>query len=136
MYTKNIKHHTFTQFIKFGIVGTLGFVVDAGVLALCMKALNMGPYSGRVVSFAMAVTITWFCNRHFTFKESPKNTPHKEFSQFVIVCLGGFALNYGTYAALIAIMPLIATYPTLGVAAGSLASLFFNFFTTKKIVFK
>ena len=123
------------QFIKFGIVGTLGFVVDAGVLALCMKFLDMDPYSGRVVSFLIAVTVTWFCNRHFTFKDSPKTSASIQFTKFAITCLGGFIFNYGTYALLITTAPLIATYPTLGVAAGSLVGMFFNFFAAKKIVF-
>lgn len=124
------------QFIKFGIVGTLGFIIDAGILTFCMKILSMGPYSGRVVSFCIGVTATWFCNRHFTFKDSPKNAPHKELPKFAIVCLGGFVFNYGTYATLIATTPLVGTYPILGVAAGSLAGMFFNFFAAKKLVFK
>jgi len=126
----------FQQFIKFGIVGVLGFIVDAGVLALCMNFLGMGPYSGRVVSFIVAVSVTWICNRHFTFKDSPRASAHIQLIKFSVVCLGGFTFNYGTYAALIANIPLVATWPTLGVAAGSLAGMFFNFFASKKVVFK
>ena len=49
---------------------------------------------------------------------------------------GGFTLNYGMYALLIATVPLVRAYPPLGVAAGSLAGLFFNFFLSRRIVFK
>ena len=137
------------QFFKFGIVGVVGFIVDAGVLALCMKVGGLGPYEGRLVSFLIAVTVTWLGNRHFTFKEKPTpaathaspvtptaTTATKQWFQFLIVCLGGFALNYGTYAALMATCPLVAAWPTLGVAAGSLAGMFFNFFTSKNFVFR
>lgn len=123
------------RFFRFGLVGTLGFFVDAGVLKLCTQAGPMGLYEGRVVSFLAAVTVTWFFNRRFTFKDSPKAPLFIQWTRFSVVCLGGFAFNYGAYAALISLVPYVAENPTLGVAAGSVAGLFFNFFGAKKIAF-
>ena len=54
------------QFLRFGLVGTAGFVVDAAALTAAM-ALGLGPYGGRVVSYLAAVTFTWAMNRRFTF---------------------------------------------------------------------
>lgn len=126
-----------TQFFKFGVVGTLGFIVDAGVLYGCMLLLGMGPYAGRVVSFLAGVTITWFCNRHFTFKSSQRaDSLHLQWSKFFVVCLGGFVFNYGAYALLVTHSPLVAIYPVIGVAVGSLTGMFFNFFAAKHMVFK
>jgi putative flippase GtrA len=48
----------------------------------------------------------------------------------------GFACNYGTYAALIAGVPLVREFPVLGVAAGSLAGMAGNFLLSKRYVFK
>jgi putative flippase GtrA len=47
----------------------------------------------------------------------------------------GALVNYGTYAALVASVPLVATRPVLGVAAGSVAGLVFNFTLSKLWVF-
>ena len=124
------------QFIKFGLVGVVGFLVDAGVLRFCMTELGMGPYAGRIVSFMAAVTATWLCNRHFTFRGQGSGSTRAQWARFVAVCLGGFVFNYGAYALLIATQPVVAAYPVLGVAAGSLAGMFFNFFASRRLVFR
>ena len=51
------------QFLRFGLVGTAGFVVDAAALTAAMAWLGLGPYGGRVVSYLAAVTFTWAMNR-------------------------------------------------------------------------
>lgn len=40
------------QFLRFGLVGTAGFVVDAAALTAA-TALGLGPYGGRVVSYTL-----------------------------------------------------------------------------------
>ena len=35
-----------SRFLRFAIVGGVGFVVDAGVLALLLWATPLGPYFG------------------------------------------------------------------------------------------
>ena len=124
------------QFIKFGIVGVVGFGVDVGVLNLCMAEFGMDHYWGRVVSFCAAVTTTWICNRYFTFRGQGSGAAHAQFAKFAIVCVGGFVFNYGTYAFLILTQPLVVEYPSIGVAAGSIAGMFFNFFASKRVVFR
>jgi putative flippase GtrA len=49
--------------------------------------------------------------------------------------LGG-VVNYAVYAVLVTLVPVVAAYPVLGVAAGSLAGLVFNFTASKKWVFR
>lgn len=124
------------QFFKFGLVGVIGLGVDITMLAFCMDALGMGPYLGRVFSFIVAASTTWICNRLFTFRGEGQGSPGAQWMKFLIVSAGGFILNYGTYAALIAGSPLVRQYPSLGVAAGSLAGMFFNFFVSRRVVFR
>ncbi|MGH8576331.1 MAG: GtrA family protein, partial [Gammaproteobacteria bacterium] len=47
------------RFLRFGLVGTAGFVVDAAALTAAMAWLGLGPYGGRVVSYLAAATFTW-----------------------------------------------------------------------------
>jgi len=125
------------QFFKFGLVGIIGYVVDVAVLAFCMRVFGMGPYTGRIFSFLAGASTTWICNRLFTFRGQGRDDhAGVQWAKFVIVCTGGFALNYGTYALLVATSPLVREYLPLGVAAGSLAGMFFNFFAAKRLVFR
>ena len=124
------------QFVKFGLVGVVGFGVDVGVLKLGMLVFGFGPYSARALSFCAAVFTTWICNRSFTFRGQRGGSASREGLTFLLVCCGGFVLNYGTYAALVASVPFILHHPEGGVAAGSLAGMFFNFGLSKKLVFR
>jgi putative flippase GtrA len=122
-----------TRFAKFFMVGTLGFLVDSGVLYL-MTSLGLDPYTGRVISFLCAATTTYLGNRFFTFSDR-KGHAGKQWLGFLLVSCGGFVINYGTYALLVANVPFIREYLILGVAAGCLAGMFFNFSGASKLVF-
>jgi putative flippase GtrA len=124
------------QFLRFGVVGTVGFVVDSAVL-LGMLALGLGPYGGRIVSYLAAASTTFALNRAWTFRAANRDAPvAAQWGRFVLLNLVGFAANYGTYAALIATTPLVAAQPVLGVAAGSLAGMFINFALSRRFVFR
>ncbi len=123
------------EMLRFGVVGGAGFVVDAGVL-LAMLALGMGPYGGRVVSYLAAASATYALNRAWTFADRPKSqNPLRQWALFVLLNLLGFACNYGTYAALLTWVPLVAAWPVLGVAAGALAGMTGNFLLSRRFVF-
>jgi len=124
------------QFGKFGMVGVVGFGVDVAVLYLLMNATDLGPYVSRVLSFLSASSTTWALNRNFTFRGQHDGSLWRQWAKFVATNSVGGALNYSTYAALIAYSPLVAAHLVLGVAAGSIAGMFFNFTAAKKLVFK
>jgi putative flippase GtrA len=126
---------TALQFLKFGVVGTIGFVVDSAVLYAGL-ALGLGLYLGRAVSYLAAATTTWALNRAWTFRGQGSGPAAKQWATFVAVNLIGFACNYGTYAALVSTMPLVARHPIIGVAAGSLAGMVGNFVLSRRFVFK
>lgn len=124
------------QFFRFVIVGAIGFVIDAGLLRL-MLTLGLGYYSGRVVSFLAAASVTWILNRSFTFRrESPHRIhPAGEWLAYLGLMVIGGAVNYGTYAAAVALSDVVRALPELGVALGSVAGLAINFWTAKTMLF-
>ncbi|MGK7866727.1 GtrA family protein [Falsiroseomonas sp. E2-1-a20] len=123
------------QFLRFGVVGTVGFVVDTAVLYAGL-AVGLGLYSGRAVSYLAAATTTWALNRAWTFRaEGPAQPLARQWALFLVVNLVGFAFNYGTYAVLIAFVPAVAAAPILGVAAGALAGMAGNFILSRRFVF-
>lgn len=123
-----------SEFLRFGVVGTIGFVVDTGVLYGAL-ALGMGPYLGRIPAYLAAVTTTWALNRIWTFRSAGGGAAGRQWALFAAVSLLGFALNYGAYALAIAFVPVAAKHPVLAVAAGSVAGLFSNFFLSRALVF-
>ena len=125
------------QFLRFGIVGGIGFVVDAGLLHVLL-ILGLGPYSGRVVSFLAAATTTWILNRSFTFRRESRPTVHPagEWLAYLgLMVVGGMA-NYGTYAIAIAFWDPVRRHPELGVALGSIVGMMINFWTAKTMIFE
>ena len=124
------------QFGKFGMVGVVGLAVDVSVLTLAMGWGGLGPYSGRAVSFLVAATTTWALNRSFTFRGQHDGSLLRQWAAFIAANSVGGAINYLTYAALVAGTAAVAAHPVLGVAAGSVAGMFFNFAASKKLVFR
>ncbi len=126
----------FEQFAKFCVVGTIGFVADAGTLYLLMSMASLDPYTGRVFSFLFAATVTWALNRKYTFRSRVPAPRTRQWVRFVTANSIGGALNYGVYSALILSGGWFIKAPVLAVAVGSIVGLAFNFTVSRKIVFK
>src|SRR6185369_10215586 len=89
-----------SQFLRFFIVGGLGFLVDASVLMGLTRGAGLDPYSARVVSFLAAASTTWYLNRIFTFRSDQHHHPvAKQWAIFLLVSVGGALINYGIYVA-------------------------------------
>lgn len=124
------------QLLRFAAVGAAGFFVDAGALMLATAGFGLDLYSGRVFSYLCAATFTWICNRRFTFTGLDHHPPVVQWLRFLGANALGGAVNYAVYAALVTLTALGAAYPVMGVAAGSVAGLIFNFAISKFWVFK
>ena len=122
------------EFLRFAVVGTLGFIVDTCVLYL-MLYLSLGPYLGRIVSFLAAATTTWMLNRRFTFGHlTAKRASLREWLQYLLLMGLGFCVNYGVYVlVLIALEDAGRLAPMIGVAAGSLSGMCINFITSRTL---
>jgi putative flippase GtrA len=124
----------FAQFLRFALVGVIGFIVDASVLRLVVATCGINLYAGRVVSFLTAATVTWALNRSFTFRHSGPRAA--QWLRFVCVNALGASVNFGTYALMIATVAIARRYPSLAVACGSLAGMGLNFTLMRKVVFR
>lgn len=124
------------RFFAFCVVGTLGLVVDLGVLYAVAPLL--GWYGGRVVSFIAAATTTWHFNRLYTFKDAPlpsRDGLLRQYLRYLVTMLGGAAVNYLIYAATLYLVAMEHA-PALGVALGSIGGLAVNFASARFLVFR
>ena len=124
------------QLMLFGIGGTLGFIVDAGVLQLLVVGLAWDRYSGRLISFLCAATATWLFNRHYTFRGPRKHALHVEWARYVLAMSGGFACNYSAYWVLVYFFNFDRQWLILAVGVGSIAGLGVNFTASRYWVYR
>jgi putative flippase GtrA len=125
------------RLVRFGAVGVIAFVVDAGSLWVAVHRLGLGLYSGRAVSFVLAATVAWYLNRRFTFGDrGSAGLGHRQWALYLLASVTGAIANVGTYALLVASMAPFARAPTLAVAAGSVAGMLVNFNAYSRFVFR
>jgi putative flippase GtrA len=124
-----------SQFLRFTLIGAAGFLIDTIVLYLAMAYLGAGHYSGRALSYVVAASSTWALNRRFTFYAQRSKNRLAEWAKFFTANAAGGIANYVVYATLVASSPLVADWPILGVAAGSIAGLIINFNLSRRVVF-
>jgi len=120
------------QALRFGMVGALGFLVNAGIVEALARPL--GPGRAQLLAFPVAASATWWLNRRFTFGASGLAW-HREWMRYFAANAAGWLANNGVYYSLITLYPLAQAHPSLAVAAGSLAGMGFNFLLSKRFVF-
>jgi len=122
------------QFLKFGTVGTFGFLVDtATVYALRGR---LGLYGAGIAAYFVAATWAWALNRLWTFRGLGGGPAHRQWVRFLVANSAGFVLNRGAYAILVTFVPLCAEQPVYAVAAGAVAGMFVNFSLSRSMVFR
>jgi len=136
------------QFASFALIGVGGLFVDMAALAVALHLLSLDPYGGRVFSYLMAATFTWYMNRQFTFTGVSRRGAIRQWARFLAANAVGALVNYGVYVLVLKLGPwviagiglwpevLTALLPYAGVAAGSVSGLVFNFVLSKKLVFR
>lgn len=80
------------RFVRFGIVGASGMVVDFGVTWLCKEKLRWNKYISNSLGFICAATSNYILNRIWTF-ESQNEELIREYSSFLIIAVIGLGLN-------------------------------------------
>ncbi len=121
------------DFIRFGVVGTLGFCWDTATVYATKN--HFGLYVAGTLGFFVAATVNWAFNRWWTFRHRAHIAAHVQWLKFLLANAIGFIFNRGTFFALVAASALCRAEPVLAIVAGSAAGLVFNYFLSKKLVF-
>ncbi|HPW66675.1 MAG TPA: GtrA family protein [Salinivirgaceae bacterium] len=80
------------KFIKFGIVGFSGVLVDFGITFLCKEWLKIPKYVSNAIGFTVAASTNYYLNRVWTFYSQNPNML-REYSDFFVISLIGLAIN-------------------------------------------
>lgn len=124
------------QIQRFATIGLVGFAVDAGLLTLLNSIFRLELFESRMTSFFVAVTVTWWLNRNWTFSESQDKQKTKEWGRYAIVNTVGAAINMGIFFWLIRNYALMAEFPLAPLSIAAAVALVFNYSASKHIAFK
>ena len=130
---------TSSRFLRFAAVGTLGFVFDTGAFFVGNRIVGLGAYLARALSIFIAMNVTWYGNRSITFRGERARSGRGivvEWSRFIVTNAVGALINYIVFAALFRFAPAPLNNPYVALVAGVAAGLFFNFFSSKRFVFR
>ena len=125
-----------SSFVRFGLVGTVGFVVDAGVLQALVSLADWGPIEARAVSFPVAVLATWLLNRNITFRAAIDVPAHRSLARYVTVSLAGASMNFIVYTSLVFASSVMAAHPVVPLAIASGIALIVNYLGSKFFAFR
>lgn len=120
---------------RFGVIGIVGFLVDAGVLTWLVRVNAWGLYESRALSFTLAVTATWYLNRRFTFAARADANRTREYRRYFAVQTLGAFVNLSVYVAIVAAIPAVGAWPVLPLAVGSAVAMVFNFLAARHFAF-
>jgi putative flippase GtrA len=121
-------------FLRFGLVGVLGFVVDAGVMQALVSLAGWGPVQARAISIPVAVFATWALNRTITFRD--RDAPAmRSLARYIAVSAAGAAVNFVVYTGLVLSSHAMAATPMAALAIASIVALVVNFLGSKHFAF-
>lgn len=123
------------EMLRFGAVGAIGFVVDGGLLWV-LVANDVNPYLARAFSFPIAVIVTWWANRCWTFQSAPISRPLHQFNRYFSVQVIGALSNFTIYSGFLLVLGEAPTIAALGFFVGSFVAMFLNFFGSRVYAFR
>jgi len=121
-----------SRFVRFGLVGGTGFLIDAGLLTALHNLAGIDPFTARLVSIAASAFTTWRLNRSLTFGASERSQA-AEGLLYALVAAITAALNYLVY-----VLILIAWHdlpPLTAAIAATLAAMLFSYAGYSRVVF-
>ena len=130
------------RFVKFAIVGGIGFVIDTGALTLLVFLFGLDEdwqrLLAKAISFTLAVISNFVWNRYLTYPESRSKPIGKQMTQFFVLNLMGLGINlivFGSVDSLLTpvVGPALALYGAQ--VSAVIAAMFWNFGANRLITY-
>lgn len=97
---KSLFRRLLREGLHFGLVGSVGFVVDVGLFNILAYAnaspLHASPVMAKVVSVGCATAVTWAGNRYFVFRHRRGLGMAQEALRFLFFSVTGMGIAVGT----------------------------------------
>lgn len=119
---------------RFGLVGLAGFAVDSAALYLAL-GIGLGLLGGRLFSYLVAATVTWYLHRNLTFKVAARPNL-REWLRFLATNALGGAINIAGYSVLVLSAEFFRRYPVVAVGIGAIGGMVVNYLLSSRVVFR
>lgn len=126
---------TSIKFFKFSMVGLFVYVVDASLFWLLLNITQVTLLS-RVCGTAIAMTVSWWLNKTFTFSDTQSVNNQLQLVKFMASQTPGALTNVAVSTMVYTELGPFKENPFLSVAFGSCAGLAVNFMMANQFVFK
>jgi putative flippase GtrA len=127
------KYPLILQIFKFGLIGTLNFLIDLSIYLLLTRKLSFYYILAHITAFLIANSISFIFNKSFAFQDKENNKiflKYLKFLSFTIVSLllSGLVLFITVYY--------LKMFDIYGKILGTIVAAIWNFLMYKFIVFK
>lgn len=119
------------QFMKFGVVGVIAFVIDYGLMVALTELAGVEYLVSATISFIVSVVFNYFASMRYVFTHKEGLSRRREFVIFVVLSAIGLGINDGLMwvgTSLFGISYLITKIVATAIV------MVFNFVTRKKFL--
>lgn len=119
------------QFMKFGVVGTIAFIIDYGLMVLLTEVFGINYLVSTTVSFIVSVIFNYIASMRYVFRHKEDMSRRKEFVIFVVLSVIGLIFNDALmwlFTSIVGISYLISKL------IATVMVTFYNFLTRKKFL--
>ncbi len=81
------------QFMKFGVVGVIAFIIDYGVMIFLTEVFGVPYLISTTVSFVVSVIFNYFASMRYVFERRDDMSRKREFVIFVVLSVCGLGIN-------------------------------------------
>ena len=81
------------QFMKFGIVGVIAFLIDYGLMVALTEFFGVPYLISNTISFTVSVVFNYAASMRYVFERRDDMSRHREFIIFVVLSIIGLILN-------------------------------------------
>ena len=85
--------HLIHEIAKFGVVGAVTFVITTVLNNLFHFTAGLGPLTSFGLATIVAATVSYFANRHWTWKHRDNNGLRRELPLFLVLSAVGLAVS-------------------------------------------
>lgn len=81
------------QFMKFGVVGVIAFIIDFGVMVFLTEVFAVPYLISTTIAFTVSVVFNYVASMRYVFVRKDDMSRRREFIIFVLLSVIGLVLN-------------------------------------------
>lgn len=85
--------HLIQQFMKFGVVGAIAFVIDYGLMVVLTELFGVEYLLSATISFIASVVFNYVASMRYVFTHKEGLSRRREFTIFVVLSAIGLGIN-------------------------------------------